>query len=165
MYMENVCTTFATSAKTMLFSCKAKQDEISCVLRWVRRLRRRESRWDVLLLAHRIQPITEGVYVVKRGKWPYACAPVCFEIVFIQILQAISNEYRFSAFWLRSKCSICSYQLNIWYVPHWGTSILNWFLNTGEMSGACSALATGWSGIAVHPESAHSPTGEKQPKQ
>ena len=24
--------------------------------------------------------------------------------------------YRFSAFWLRSKCSICSYQLNIWYV-------------------------------------------------
>ena len=28
--------------------------------------------------------------------------------------------YRFSAFWLRSKCSICSYQLNIWYAPHWG---------------------------------------------
>jgi hypothetical protein len=23
------------------------------------------------------------------------------------------NFYRFSAFWLRSKCSICSYQLNI----------------------------------------------------
>ena len=27
--------------------------------------------------------------------------------------QAVS-QYRFSAFWLRSKCSICSYQLNIW---------------------------------------------------
>jgi hypothetical protein len=27
--------------------------------------------------------------------------------------------------WLRSKCSICFYQLNIGYVPHWGTSILN----------------------------------------
>jgi hypothetical protein len=26
--------------------------------------------------------------------------------------------YRFSAFWLRSKCSICSYQLNIWYGSH-----------------------------------------------
>ena len=26
--------------------------------------------------------------------------------------------YRFSAFWLRSKCSICSYQLNIWYEDH-----------------------------------------------
>ena len=38
-------------------------------------------------------------------------------------------QYRFSAFWLRSKCSICSYQLNIWYVPHRGTSILNWFLD------------------------------------
>ena len=25
-------------------------------------------------------------------------------------------RHRFSAFWLRSKCSICSYQLNIWYV-------------------------------------------------
>ena len=24
-----------------------------------------------------------------------------------------SSLYRFSAFWLRSKCSICSYQLNI----------------------------------------------------
>lgn len=70
-------------------------------------------------------------------------------------------QHRFSAFWLRSKCSICSYQLNIWYVPHWGTSILNWFLNTGEMSGACSALATGWPGIAVHPGSAHFPPGKK----
>ena len=28
-------------------------------------------------------------------------------------------RYRFSAFWLRSKCSICSYQLNIWYALHW----------------------------------------------
>ena len=25
-------------------------------------------------------------------------------------------SYRFSAFWLRSKCSICSYQLNIWWI-------------------------------------------------
>ena len=30
------------------------------------------------------------------------------------------------------------------------------------MSGACSALATGWPGIAVPPGSAHSPQGEKQ---
>ena len=73
----------------------------------------------------------------------------------------ISNEWnriwrhRFSAFWLRSKCSICSYQLNIWYVPHWGTSILNWFLDTDEVSGACSAFVTGWPGIAVPPGSAH----------
>ena len=38
-------------------------------------------------------------------------------------------EYRFSAFWLRSKCSICSYQLNIWYESHVFSSILNWFLS------------------------------------
>lgn len=74
------------------------------------------------------------------------------------------RRYRFSAFWLRSKCSICSYQLNIWYVPHWGTSILNWFLDTDEMSGACSALVTGWPGIAVPPGSAHlTKTNNKPP--
>ena len=38
------------------------------------------------------------------------------------------SQYRFSAFWLRSKCSICSYQLNIWYENHVFSSILNWFL-------------------------------------
>ena len=69
--------------------------------------------------------------------------------------------YRFSAFWLRSKCSICSYQLNIWYAPYPGASILNWFLNLGEVSGACSTFATGWPGIAVPPGSAHFPLGKK----
>ena len=34
-------------------------------------------------------------------------------------------------FWLRSKCRIC-YQLNIWYDPHVGTTILNWFLDHGQ---------------------------------
>lgn len=67
-----------------------------------------------------------------------------------------SDRYRFSAFWLRSKCSICSYQLNIWYVAHWVTTILNWFLVLGGMPGACSALATGRPGIAVLPGMAHS---------
>ena len=41
--------------------------------------------------------------------------------------------YRFSAFWLRSKCSICSYQLNIWYGNHVFPSILNWFLQGDEV--------------------------------
>ena len=39
----------------------------------------------------------------------------------------------FSAFWLRSKCSICSYQLNIWYGDHVSPSILNWFLQGDEV--------------------------------
>ena len=77
----------------------------------------------------------------------------------VQILCGALGWHRFSAFWLRSKCSICSYQLNIWYVPHRGTTILNWFLELGEVSGACSAFATGWPGIAVPPGPAHSPRG------
>ena len=77
----------------------------------------------------------------------------------VQIPSGAKIWHRFSAFWLRSKCSICSYQLNIWYVPHWGTTILNWFLELGEVSGACSAFATGWPGIAVPPGPAHSPRG------
>ena len=63
--------------------------------------------------------------------------------------------YRFSAFWLRSKCSICSYQLNIWYVLHWGTTILNWFLELDIVLGACSAFVTSRPGIAVLPGVAH----------
>ena len=55
----------------------------------------------------------------------------------------------------KKKKSICSYQLNIWYVFHWRTSILNWFLELGERLGACSILATGWPGIAVPPGLAH----------
>ena len=34
----------------------------------------------------------------------------------------------FSASWLRSKCSICSYQLNVWYEVHAASLILNSFL-------------------------------------
>ena len=45
--------------------------------------------------------------------------------------------HRFSAFWLRSKCSICSYQLNIWYKGHVPFSILNLFLQGME----CQELA------------------------
>ena len=70
--------------------------------------------------------------------------------------------YRFSAFWLRSKCSICSYQLNIWYDPHVGSTILNWFLAHGEVLGACSTFAADRPGIAVPPGLVHSPRGEKK---
>ena len=78
---------------------------------------------------------------------------------FIQYWKAPQLGYRFSAFWLRSKCSICSYQLNIWYVVHCTTTILNWFLEPGGDAGACSDPSTGWPGIAVPPGSAHFPLG------
>ena len=49
--------------------------------------------------------------------------------------------YRFSAFWLRSKCSICSYQLNIWYGSHVLSSILIWFLTGDGVLGLALALS------------------------
>ena len=66
-------------------------------------------------------------------------------------------RHRFSAFWLRSKCSICSYQLNIWYVDHVSTSILIWFFQGEWLSEACFGSFTSWPGIAVPPGSAHFP--------
>ena len=54
--------------------------------------------------------------------------------------QAVS-QYRFSAFWLRSKCSICSYQLNIWYGGHVPPSILNWFLEGDRVQELAPALS------------------------
>ena len=63
--------------------------------------------------------------------------------------------YRFSAFWLRSKCSICSYQLNIWYDPHVGSTILNCFLEDDEVLGACSTFVADRPGIALPPGSVH----------
>ena len=74
------------------------------------------------------------------------------------------DQYRFSAFWLRSKCSICSYQLNIWYGPHCGSRILNWFLNRGGALSACTASSEGRPGIAVPPGMAHHPLGGKTNK-
>ena len=67
----------------------------------------------------------------------------------IQIGQNPSKTYRFSAFWLRSKCSICSYQLNIWYSPHCGLRILNWFLPDRLKAWACSASVAGCYSIAL----------------
>ena len=64
-------------------------------------------------------------------------------------------SYRFSAFWLRSKCSICSYQLNIWYDPHVGSTILNCFLEDDEVLGACSTFVADRPGIALPPGSVH----------
>ena len=66
-------------------------------------------------------------------------------------LDSPSSGYRFSAFWLRSKCSICSYQLNIWYGLHCRSRILNWFLTDWASGWACSPGPAGRHGIALHP--------------
>jgi hypothetical protein len=44
------------------------------------------------------------------------------------IFQKQLGCHHFSGFWLRSKCSICSYQFNIWYEGHGSSSILIWYL-------------------------------------
>ena len=76
----------------------------------------------------------------------------------IKVFDSMTSGYRFSAFWLRSKCSICSYQLNIWYEGQVPSSILIWFLTGDTGSGACSNPITGRPGIAVPPGTAHFPT-------
>ena len=66
-------------------------------------------------------------------------------------LPTMRRGHRFSAFWLRSKCSICSYQLNIWYGLHSRSRILNWFLTDWIHGWACSPGPAGCHGIALPP--------------
>ena len=96
-------------------------------------------------------PPTKGNSLKKKE-------PKC--IVILIWLRPITTSlwHRFSAFWLRSKCSICSYQLNIWYEDHVSSSILNLFLQGDGMSGACSGSIKSWLCIAVPQRSAHFPT-------
>ena len=63
--------------------------------------------------------------------------------------------YRFSAFWLRSKCSICSFQFNRQNVVHWITLWLNVFLNLDKEIHACMAFVTRRPRIAVLRGTAH----------
>ena len=79
-------------------------------------------------------PPTKGNSLKKKE-------PKC--IVILIWLRPITTSlwHRFSAFWLRSKCSICSYQLNIWYGGHVPPSILNWFLQGDEVQELAPALS------------------------
>ena len=53
------------------------------------------------------------------------------------------------------KCSICSYQFNIWYAGHRPAHILIWFLAFGQGSGVHLTLTTGCLGIALQSSAAH----------
>jgi hypothetical protein len=91
------------------------------------------------------QPALTGIgcppFHVGSGqqKWMY----VSWKTPFLQT----QSSHRFSAFWLRSKCSICSYQLNIWYDGHVPSSILNWFLKGDGVQELAPALS--WVGQAL----------------
>jgi len=61
---------------------------------------------------------------VRRGRE----MPICVRRTNATPFKRFSSapvQYRFSAYRLRSKCSICSYQLNIWYAPYQGARMLN----------------------------------------
>ena len=81
----------------------------------------------------------------KRKLWKWLCTD--------SLMGQSGNlqPYRFSAFWLRSKCSICSYQLNIWYGLHSRSRILIWFLTDWAYGWACSPGPAGRHGIALPP--------------
>ena len=53
------------------------------------------------------------------------------------------------------KCSICSYQFNIWYAGHSLAHILIWFLAFDQGSEVYLTLITGCLGIALQPSAAH----------
>ena len=53
------------------------------------------------------------------------------------------------------KCSICSYQFNIWYAGHSLAHILIWFLAFDYGSEVYLTLVTGCLGIALQPSAAH----------
>ena len=53
------------------------------------------------------------------------------------------------------KCSICSYQFNIWYAGHSPAQILIWFLAFGQGSEVYLTLTTGCLGIALQLSAAH----------
>ena len=69
----------------------------------------------------------------------------------------IFNFWKLSLLGLMAKikCSICSYQFNIWYAGHSLAHILIWFLAFGQGSEACLTLTTGCLGVALQPSAAH----------
>ena len=59
------------------------------------------------------------------------------------------------------KCSICSYQFNIWYGAK-APMMLIWFLVLGQGSEVYLTLTTGCLGLALLPTAAHAPITEKK---
>ena len=97
---------------------EAKRDRISDCL-WLHRLIKRAWGSAKLLNAAGGLKSFSGVKRSLRRRW--ICArqfgrSKAMESVLLSGHFSLSLlPHRFSAFWLRSKCSICSYQLNIWY--------------------------------------------------
>ena len=121
------CETFSSPSKLCWLSQEGGQDgnEIcpETPKLWVNTVSKENSKSQQLNKASKnISNLFKNVFILNlMGVW-FCC-----------ITQTSWVLHRFSVFWLRSKCSICSYQLNIWYGGHVPPSILNWFLQGDEV--------------------------------
>ena len=96
------------------------------------------------------EPIISRVLASSRT-WPSPPLNPHFNPTLCQVLSGGKQDkwYCFLASWLRSKCSICSYQHNIWYVPDMVEYNIDWFLEQGKELGIYSTFAMGGSGVQV----------------
>ena len=114
--------------------------------------------------------VDETVCLKGLGK-PFGIRPAVLSVFLVVIskqreswrcqskkLKTTLTWHRFSAFWLRSKCSICSYQLNIWYGGHVPPSILNWFLSGDKDLELAPALSRVGFALQYRKDLAHFPT-------
>ena len=89
------------------------------------------TRWNTLVCGN-FWLALRGYYLIKLLKWTVLQSNPETQCTSWQI--PFAPPHRFSAFWLRSKCSICSYQLNICSdTGHVSPSILNRFLQGDEV--------------------------------
>lgn len=114
-------------------------------------------------------PLLSSVLVIHLGPWNFAFSTISKLMKFskdrhFQNYQGHLQEvllYRFSALWLRSKCSICSSQFELWDVFHRKTMRSNVFLEPGRVVGACITPSASWLCIALPQRSAHYRNKEK----
>jgi len=75
-----------------------------------------------------------------------------FQSPFAKVTMYLNHVFNEKA---KIKCSICSYQFNIWYVGHVLTHILIWFLVAGQGTEVYLTLTTGCIGLALQSRAAH----------
>ena len=89
--------------------------------------------------------LVDGIIDRPQVPWANMMGPPIFKFWNLSLLGLMA----------KIKCSICSYQFNIWYAGHRPAHILIWFLAFGQGSEACLTLTTGCLGIALQPSAAH----------
>ena len=89
--------------------------------------------------------LVDGIIDRPQVPWANMMGPPIFKFWNLSLLGLMA----------KIKCSICSYQFNIWYAGHSPAQILIWFLSLGLGSEVYLTLTTGCLGIALQPSAAH----------